>query len=269
MLESVDFEMGRLFENIPADQLENTTIIFIGDNGTPGETLQTPYRRGQGKGSYFQGGVEVPMVISGKNVQRSDERESALINASDLFATIIELTGTEMPAIHNSFSFKSLLEQEGPPLRSCIYAESIFGNSMGSTVRNDTYKLIEIEGDADQLYNLIDDPYEANDLFDGMLSTAEQAAYDELKEGCTDLVSSTQDPTRLVESLEIYPNPSSTEINIFSDENESQFSIIDLHGRIVHTAILQRGDNQISITGLRAGWYVVKMNGAFGRFEKI
>lgn len=269
MLESVDSEMGRIFESIPEDQLENTTIIFIGDNGTPNQALQAPYQPGDGKTTLKQGGVEVPMVISGKGVQRSNEREEALINSSDLFTTIVELTGTELPKIHNSISFKSLLEQEGPPLRTCIYAEANLGNRAGTTTRNETYKIIEMLNQADQFFNLIDDPYESDDLLSGTLTTVEQAAFDELKEGCTDLISSTDNSIPLVESLEIYPNPSSTEINIFSDENDNQLSIIDLTGRVVQTETLQHGQNQISISNLATGWYVVKMNGVFGRFEKI
>lgn len=34
-IEAMDSEIGRLLENIPKEELENTTIIFIGDNGTP------------------------------------------------------------------------------------------------------------------------------------------------------------------------------------------------------------------------------------------
>ena len=44
MIESIDFEMGRLFNSIPSDQKDNTLVIFLSDNGTPGKVIQVPYR---------------------------------------------------------------------------------------------------------------------------------------------------------------------------------------------------------------------------------
>jgi len=269
MLESIDFEMGRLFAAIPPDELENTTIIFIGDNGTPGDVLQAPYPNRRGKGSFYQGGVLVPMVASGAQVNRTNERESALINSSDLFTTIVELTGTDLPQIHNSFSFKKLLENPGTPPRSCIYAEASLNNNSGWTARNETYKVIDFTTGNDEFYNLIDDPYEANNLLNGTLSAAEQAAYDELNTPCIDLVSSTDSPTDYVESLKIYPNPVSNEINIFSDQNQSEFSIMDLSGRTIQKGFLNIGQNQILTEDLEQGLYFVRANGAIGKFVKM
>ena len=49
--------MGRLFRTIPSDQKENTLIIFLGDNGTPGKVIQVPYEINRSKGSLHQGGL--------------------------------------------------------------------------------------------------------------------------------------------------------------------------------------------------------------------
>ena len=70
MTESVDVEMGRLMDNIPADELSNTIIIFIGDNGSHPLVIQSPYTSTQSKGRLYQGGIHVPMIISGKGVSR-------------------------------------------------------------------------------------------------------------------------------------------------------------------------------------------------------
>jgi len=92
MLEAMDTEIGRLLSSMSATERENTVIIFIGDNGTPGETAQE-YISSRAKGSIYNGGINVPMVISGKNVLRVNAVEEALINSTDLFATISELAG--------------------------------------------------------------------------------------------------------------------------------------------------------------------------------
>jgi len=38
MIEAMDSEMGRLFKSIPEEEKKNTVVIFVGDNGTPGES---------------------------------------------------------------------------------------------------------------------------------------------------------------------------------------------------------------------------------------
>ena len=35
MIEAMDFEIGRFFQSIPLDVLENSTVLLVGDNGTP------------------------------------------------------------------------------------------------------------------------------------------------------------------------------------------------------------------------------------------
>ena len=41
-IEAMDYEIGRLLDNIPSDERDNTIILFIGDNGTPGQVAQPP-----------------------------------------------------------------------------------------------------------------------------------------------------------------------------------------------------------------------------------
>jgi hypothetical protein len=71
MAQNMDGNIGRLlgtvgqpgglryFDPIPEDQLSNTIIIFIGDNGSPEETaLEEP------KTEIYEGGVRIPMIIA-------------------------------------------------------------------------------------------------------------------------------------------------------------------------------------------------------------
>ncbi len=175
MTESVDNEMGRLMHHIPASDLENTIIIFIGDNGSPPQVLQAPYTTGQGKGSLYQGGLHVPLVIAGKGVTRKEQREAALISSTDLFATILEMAGVVQPEIEDSYSFYPLLSQSSSGSRSFLYAEILNAtpNKSGYTVRDDAYKWIRLNNGQEEFYDLINDPYEQDDLLTGVL-TAEQ-----------------------------------------------------------------------------------------------
>lgn len=168
-IEAMDFEIGRLMESMDESEKANTTIIFIGDNGTPGQVAQSPYARRKAKGSLYQGGVNCPMIVSGANVTRIGE-EDRMVNSTDLFATIARLSDVDVESIHDSKSFSPLLIGENTETRSFTYAEYKDDSDDEWTIRNDQYKLI-ISNGTEELYNLHSDPYEQNDL---LLNTLEE-----------------------------------------------------------------------------------------------
>lgn len=157
-LEALDSEFGRLLNAMPIEEKNNTIIIFIGDNGTPNQVVQE-YPNRRAKGSIYQGGVNVPMIISGKGVTRQNEIENALINTTDLFATIADIGGSGVSEINDSKSFKGLLENNNLQIRDYVYTEN---NDM--TIRNKTHKYIRFDNDSEALYNLINDPLEETNL---------------------------------------------------------------------------------------------------------
>jgi arylsulfatase A-like enzyme len=170
MLEALDSELGRLLLSLSPDQRENTIVIFVGDNGTPDEGVQSPYIKRRAKSTLFEGGIHVPLIVAGAGVTRQGKRETALINTTDLFATIADLAGTGVKKSGDSISFKHLLVDKPGPKRSFIYAE--LHNTLpekwnnGWAIRDSRYKLIEFEDSSRQsgLFNLIEDPFENTNL---------------------------------------------------------------------------------------------------------
>jgi len=161
-IEAIDSEMGRIFNSISSEDLENTVIIFLGDNGTPGQVIQQ-YHSQRAKGSLYKGGINVPMIISGKGVNRINAQEDALISTVDLFATISELCGISTDEIHDSISFKELLNSSGSNDRSNIYSE--VGNNYFA-IRNSTHKYMSFEDGSEALYDLEENPFEMPNLLD-------------------------------------------------------------------------------------------------------
>ena len=164
MIEAMDTEIGRLLEGLDQETRENTTIIFMGDNGTPRRVIQAPYINAQGKGSLYQGGVNVPLFVSGAGVNRIGERDESLVGVTDLFATISEIAGidSEMPV--DSTSFAGLFKSEGAGNRDFLYADAVDEDINSWAVRNDQYKLIADELGQMELYDLQLDPFENDDL---------------------------------------------------------------------------------------------------------
>jgi len=184
MCESIDHELGRLLESIPEDVLENTIIIFIGDNGSHPQVVQEPFASNQSKGSLFLGGVNVPMIISGKGVARINSREKSLIGSTDLFSTIAEIAGVDLPTYQDSYSFNSLLTTAVSGMRNFNYSEILNTdnpNRSGYTISDGIYKLIQLDSGRRYLYDLQIDPYEKIDLMTGTLNASQELALQTLE----------------------------------------------------------------------------------------
>ena len=179
-IEAMDFQIGRLLSAMSHDELDNTIILFVGDNGTPVQVAQAPYSNNTAKGSMYQGGVNVPFFVSGKGVTRSGDDDN-LICSTDLYSTIAELADINLPETNDSKSFKTLLSSEASH-RSFQYSEMESEMNDLWAISNGTYKLIVNANGSEELYNLSNDPYEQNDLLTGGLNPEEESAKTELEE---------------------------------------------------------------------------------------
>ena len=170
-IEAMDSEIGRLLDSLPAAERENTLIIYIGDNGTPAAVIDASvYDRSHSKGSLFEGGIRIPMVVSGKGVTRKNVRESALVNTSDFYTTISNFIGNPVTQLNDSYSFVELLANSGDGLRNYNYTEFESNSVTGWAVRNQNYKFIEYDDNSQALYLLNDgendDISESNNLIE-------------------------------------------------------------------------------------------------------
>ena len=110
MIETYDAALGSLLKTL--DDLgvtDNTIIIFASDNGglsaharghaPDGHTKHThnaPLR--SGKGSAYEGGVRVPMIVAWPGVTKGDRVCDTPVISHDLFPTILAMAGVEIPA---------------------------------------------------------------------------------------------------------------------------------------------------------------------------
>ena len=162
----------------------------MGDNGTPSGNVTAPFQPGRAKGAIYQGGVNVPFIVTGPGVQRGAVSE-ALVNSTDLFVSIMEMAGID-PAetipthvTHDSVSFLETFTDPAASPRQWVYADEFFGGFEGVetadyAMRDKRYKLLRFNG-AEEFYDLHADPYEHDNLLDGELSAAERAAYNSLQ----------------------------------------------------------------------------------------
>ena len=190
MLEAMDTEIGRLLNSFPQEVRDNTLIIFIGDNGSP-KLVAQEYNIRRVKGTVYNGGINVPMIVSGKNVRRANAGEDALLNSTDLFATIADISGAGITEINDSKSFKELLEHENIVVRNYIYSEAGYASENPEyTIRNTTHKYIRFKDGSEALFNLSIDELERSNLLKDEnlpLSSSDRAIRDELVEKVTEI----------------------------------------------------------------------------------
>ncbi len=186
MTARMDQEIGRLLAGIGEDELDETIIVFIGDNGTTGEANDPPFHPDRGKFTLYEGGLRVPLIISGPGVPEG-EMSDALVNSTDLFATITELAGIEVTGQLDLNSVSLVPYFSNPTsgsIRNFIFSDAFYssrGVEEGAfAIRNDTHKLIRWH-DHQELYNLVDDAYENNNLLLDGFSEVESAMIEELE----------------------------------------------------------------------------------------
>lgn len=183
MIESLDTELGRLLQVV---DLEQTTVVFIGDNGSTSTTIQAPYPAERAKGTLYEGGVRVPLLVAGAGVKNPGRETTALVHLTDLFATFVDLTGNSpaTPTLAgvriDSRSLQPILQgQLFAPVMPGILSEN-FGDTVPDSVAgraawDDRFKLIQFASGSYELYDLANDPLEGSNLLAGAGPTGDAA----------------------------------------------------------------------------------------------
>ena len=276
-LEALDHELGRLFDSLEVrGQLENTDIIFIGDNGNTMQTAQIA-DTDKAKGTIYQYGVHVPFVIAGPSVVNPGRVSDALVNTADLFATILELFGyTDWPAQIpvdkpvDSQSILPILKDESTEVRPWAFTE-IFNNTPsaddGKTMRNAAYKLLHFDDGHQEFYHLAADPNELNNLLNGALNATELTNYVYL---CTEMTTllgsgsfcnaavSIDDATENGNTLSAYPNPFQSHLYVKGSTEEAEFELLNAVGQVVFAG---KHLEEQDFSGLVDGVYFLRVLG--------
>ena len=285
MMEALDTELGRLLESLSEEESANTLVIYIGDNGTPGSFLQE-YPNGHGKSTLYEGGVHVPLIVAGAGVDRRGENEDALINASDLYATILESAGLDLPGgIYNSLSFEPLLRGTEADKRDYLYAE--LGEDW--TIRNRQYKLIQYSDGSQEFFDLEADPLEFSELLiSGELNDEASAAKADLELeasvirsdwSCRDFIQNGEEigidcggacaPCTVTSTLEeevslevvLFPNPVQEMLNIQADHFAIEsIRIFSQNGQLLESSFeMNTYGTEIDLSGLPDQMYFVEV----------
>lgn len=178
MMESMDDAVGIVLKTLDDLGLEeDTVVIFTSDNGgvSSGDAFATsclPLRGG--KGRQWEGGIRQPYYIKAPGITTPGSTNESFATGTDFFPTALELAGLPLlPDQHRDG--RSLLPQltgAPSPDRALFWHYPHYGNQGGepsSIVRKGDLKLIRYYEDGrHELYNVVEDISEANDISSSM-----------------------------------------------------------------------------------------------------
>ncbi len=188
MIDRMDRNIGRILETLKAhDDLENTIIFFLSDNGasedssdrstvagslpwevtsymTQGRTWanasNTPYRKY--KTTNFEGGTRTPLIASWPGVTQPGTTTDHVGHLIDFVPTMLELANAEVPA-----------DLPGTPLQNALAGKPSTRSwplywkfNQAKAIRNEQWKLVQLGKKNWELYDLSSDPTECHDLAD-------------------------------------------------------------------------------------------------------
>ena len=184
MVESYDAALGALLDRLEGhDALQDTAIVFTSDNGGLSAHARggaphvhnAPLR--SGKGSAYEGGLRVPLIVSLPGMARAGETESTPVISHDLYPTLLAIAGVARPEGHvvDGHDLTPLLQGEALAARSLYWNQPHFWGVRGpgiwpfSAVRRGDWKLI---------YRHADQGFELYDLSRDVAERVDQAPYD-------------------------------------------------------------------------------------------
>ncbi len=172
LVESMDDAVGHVLNTLDSLGLgKNTIIVFTSDNGgvASGDNYSTsnlPLRGG--KGYQWEGGIREPFFIKAPGYKGNTNNYPVI--STDFYPTILDLANLKLlPEQHiDGVSLKPIIEGKTLPERPLFWHYPHYGNQGGepsSIIRKGNWKLIHYwEDNRDELYNLVNDPYEQDNI---------------------------------------------------------------------------------------------------------
>ncbi|MCK0146236.1 sulfatase [Arenibacter sp. F26102] len=182
MVASMDENVGKLLEEIKKNGLENNTlVIFTSDNGgIRAISEQNPLRAG--KGSYYEGGIRVPLVIKWPGKVEPNSSSMSRVSNLDFYPTLQEIVKPAKRAqVLDGIDLNPILEAKTTTERDLFFhfpiylqdyskvhdqgSDPLFRTRPGSVIISGDWKLHEYFEDGRlELYDLKSDLGEKNNL---------------------------------------------------------------------------------------------------------
>lgn len=181
----LDAQVGKLLAELDRLGLaDNTVVVFLSDHG-----FQLGNHGLWQKGDLFEGSVRLPLVIAAPGHGDRGVASASIVELIDLYATLAELAGIEVPSYIESKSLVPILDDPATELRDSAFSMASsrawwtrpdwkYREITGYTVRTKRYRytewgdgafgieLYDYENDPGELHNLAHDRQMASTRFE-------------------------------------------------------------------------------------------------------
>jgi arylsulfatase A-like enzyme len=156
----LDYELGRVMDALEAaGKLENTIIVFAGDNG-----LAVGQHGLMGKQSCYEHSIRVPLIFAGPAIPEGLKTD-AYVYLLDIFPTLCGLIGADVPSSVEGRSMVKAMHDPAEKVRDSLFMGY---EQFQRSIKDRQYKLIEVNADGQrnsQLFDVVNDPWELKNLF--------------------------------------------------------------------------------------------------------
>ena len=145
----IDAQIGRLINTLEQLGLkENTVVVLWGDHG-----WKLGEHNGWCKMTNYEIDTRVPMIFSGSGVKAKGEQSNALTEFVDIYPTLCEMAGFNIPEYLQGTSLTPLLENPDARWKTAAFSQYLLGRfgpmetrtheRMGYAIRTDQYRYVE------------------------------------------------------------------------------------------------------------------------------
>ncbi len=153
----IDAQIGKLLDELEDKGLdENTIVVLWGDHG-----WQLGDHRVWGKHTLFEKALRSPLIIKAPSIHEQDQKIEEIVSSIDIYPTLMELCGTEMPYKTQGKSMVGLLDAQKRDKDWEEKSYSYFND--GITVRVPRYRYTKYFRDEEPLIELYDHKKDPNE----------------------------------------------------------------------------------------------------------
>ena len=180
LVEGMDKSLGDIISKLDAlGVAEETLVIFFSDNGSAWSS-NGPFR--DKKGSRFEGGLRVPLIVAWAKPDSTHPLQQALsipansvehsiVTCVDMMPTMLKIAGADIPdgTVIDGFDISPYFAGKAGrhrPQQFLTHFPHRHQNTLFSTYREDNWKVIYNYGSNKwELYDLASDPFEKKNVF--------------------------------------------------------------------------------------------------------
>jgi len=170
MIENLDFNIERITKSLEQNgALDNTLIIFMGDNGPNGVRYNAGLKGV--KASVNEGGLKVPSFWHWPNKWQEGKKLNGWATHIDVFPTLVSLLDLTKPANSKAIdgsSIATLLNSDSQPISDKIHfshhSQTVDLQALPGSVRAGNFRAVGYENSAWELYNLAQDPNQNDNI---------------------------------------------------------------------------------------------------------